>query len=148
MKHESEGFYMNGSKRKLSQQELNERVRQLCAEGPYDTGEWWMKLDFEDFEPFFRAENVCLRESPVVSVAAASSWVRRAVDELAAETGGTVTYFLLYVMSSGPKLEILTEIVAAAQGVIDTGNVSFVAGYRAMRNLKENEITVLALAAA
>ena len=90
---------------------LHKVVRQLCGEEPYGA-EAWMKLRPEDFEPFFCADDVCLLESPVVSAGAAPSWVRRAVDELMAEAGRTVTHFLLHIGSSGRalSLDMLSEI--------------------------------------
>lgn len=138
---------MSSRKRKPSEAELNERVKRICGEESYGT-EVWMKLSPEDFEPFFQAEDVCLWESPVVSVAAASSWVRQAVDELPAETGRAVTHFLLHIGSSGRALSLnmLSEIVTGVQGVIDMSSASFIVGYRAMEGLKEGEVTLLVLA--
>ena len=144
----SEVFYMRGRKRKPSGEELNELVRQLCGEEPDDM-QVWMKLSQEDFEPFLQAADVRLLESPVISVAAAPSWIRRAVDELIAEAGRTVTHFLLYTRSFGHilSLDILSEIVAGAQGVIDMRSANFIVGYRAMVDgLKEGEVTLLVLA--
>lgn len=138
---------MSGRKRKPSEAELNERAKRICGEESYGT-EAWMKLSPEDFEPFFQAEDVCLLESPVVSAAAASAWVSQAVDELSAEAGKTVTHFLLHIGSSGHtlSLDMLSEIVAGAQGVIDMSSASFIVGYRAMEGLKEGEVTLLVLA--
>lgn len=104
---------MSGRRRRPSEKELHKLVRQLCGEEPYGA-EAWMKLRPEDFEPFFCADDVCLLESPVVSAGAAPSWVRRAVDELMAEAGRTVTHFLLHIGSSGRalSLDMLSEIVA------------------------------------
>ncbi len=138
---------MSGRKRKPSKTELNEWVKRICGKEAYGT-EVWMKLSPEDFEPFFQAEDVCLWESPVVSAAAASAWVRQAVDELSAEAGKTVTHFLLHIGSSGYALSLnmLSEIVTGAQGVIDMSSASFIVGYRAMEGLKEGEVTLLVLA--
>lgn len=111
---------MSSRRRKPSERELNEWVNRLCGEEPYGA-EAWMKLCPEDFAPFFCVEDVCFLESPVVSAAAASSWVRRAVDELMTEAGRTVTHFLLHIGSSGHilSLDMLSEIVTGAQDVID-----------------------------
>ena len=138
---------MRSRKRKPSRAELNEWINRLCGEESYGP-EVWMKLSPEDFEPFFQAEDVCLLESPVVSAAAASSWIRQAVDELSAEAGKTVTHFLLQIGSSGRalSLDMLSEIVAGAQSVIDMSSASFIVGYRAMEGLKEGEVTLLVLA--
>lgn len=138
---------MSSRRRKPSERELNEWVNRLCGEEPYGA-EAWMKLRSEDFAPFFCAEDVCFLESPVVSAAAASSWVRRAVDELMTEAGRTVTHFLLHIGSSGHilSLDMLSEIVTGAQDVIDLESSSFVVGYQAMEGLKEGEVTLLVLA--
>lgn len=144
---ESEEFYMGNRKRKPSGAKLNEWVKRLCGEEPYGT-EAWMKLRPEDFEPFFCTDDVCFWESPVVSATAASPWIRRAVDELIAEAGRTVTHFLMHIGSSGHalSLDMLSEIVTGAQGVIDLESSSFVVGYKAMEGLKEGEVTLLVLA--
>ena len=137
---------MSDRKRKPSEAELNKWVKRLCGEKSCGT-EVWMKLSPEDFEPFFQAEDVCLLESPVVSATAASSWVRQAVDELSAEAGKTVTHFLLHIGSSEQtiSLDMLSEIVTGAQGVIDMSSASFIVGYRAMEGMKEGEVTLLVL---
>ena len=138
---------MSGRRRRPSEKELHKLVRQLCGEEPYGA-EAWMKLRPEDFEPFFCADDVCLLESPVVSAGAAPSWGRRAVDEMLAEAGRTVTHFRLHIGSSGRalSLDMLSEIVTGAQNVIDLRSSSFVVGYQAMGGLKEGEVTLSVLA--
>lgn len=70
------------------------------------------------------------------------------MDELIAEAGRTVTHFLMHIGSSGHalSLDMLSEIVTGAQGVIDLESSSFVVGYKAMEGLKEGEVTLLVLA--
>ena len=137
---------MRSRKRKPSRAELNEWINRLCGEESYGP-EVWMKLSPEDFEPFLQAADVRLLESPVISAAAAPSWIRRAVDELIAEAGRTVTHFLLHIGSFGHilSLDTLSEIVAGAQGVIDMRAANFIVGYRAMEGLKDGEVTLLVL---
>ena len=120
---------MRSRKRKPSGAELNEWIKRLCGEEAYGT-EVWMKLSPEDFEPFLQAADVRLLESPVISVAAAASWIRRAVDELIAEAVRTVTHFLLHIGFFGHilSLDTLSEIVAGA-----------------MEGLKDGEVTLLVL---
>lgn len=138
---------MRGRKGKPSVAELNELAKQFCGEESDESGAW-MRLDPRDFEPFFRAGDVCLWESPVVSAAAAPSWMRSAADELAAKAGGAATHFLLYIESSEHtlSLELVSDVVKEAQSAIDMGSASFIVGYRTLESLKEGEATLLVLA--
>jgi len=137
---------MNFRKHSPSVQELNKLVRLCCAEKA------WLKLYPEDFEPFFQAEEVCLRHSPLLPAAMAPVWMRRIAEQLTA--GGSVTHFLLHIgtLKQTLSLEALGDITTAAQGIMDGGNVSFVVGYSALEygiieSLSENEVSLTVLAA-
>ncbi len=130
-----------------SREELSELVRQLCGEGSDET-EAWMKLDAGEFEPFIQAEDVRLLESPAMFAPEARFWMEQAMDALTAESGRVVRHFLLYIGSYGYSLslEMLSEIVTAAQTALDMDAASFVVGYRPVEDLKAGEVTLLVLA--